>query len=47
MDINCTLNCSHQKEGKCRLEEVRTDTRVITSKHIDCPYYKDKGCEIQ
>ena len=41
MDVNCVLNCTHQKEGKCSLVEIPMSVSMnfhINNEH-DCAYY--------
>lgn len=43
MNINCTLNCSYQKDGKCALDEISYSKKTIVCDNSDCPYYKKRG----
>jgi len=43
MDINCVLNCIHQKNGKCALVVVPTfiaRQKPDLPDNLDCAYYE-------
>ncbi len=44
MDINCTLKCGHQKEGKCILNNISflTDTKAEKDSESNCPYFTQR-----
>jgi len=37
--INCSLNCKHQKDGRCMLEDASCDT---LSTDTDCVFFEEK-----
>ncbi|HOQ08159.1 MAG TPA: hydroxymyristoyl-ACP dehydratase [Clostridiales bacterium] len=37
--INCSLNCRHQKDGRCTLEDAACDT---LSTDTDCVFFEEK-----
>lgn len=40
MDINCTLLCTHQKDGKCWLDEVDSALTITSDdSETGCPYF--------
>lgn len=39
MDINCTLSCTHQNNGKCYLDEINSQIQLMDTEDVDCPYY--------
>jgi hypothetical protein len=45
MDINCTLNCIHQNDGKCTLTDLSTLSNVSFDDDDDapCPYMQKKS----
>lgn len=44
MDINCTLNCIHQQNGKCALIIIPAFVQsiTITQAEYDCAYFEEK-----
>lgn len=45
MDINCTLNCIHQNDGKCTLTDLASLSNVSFDDADDdaqCPYMRKK-----
>ena len=39
MDINCTVKCAYQQDGKCALHEVDGQTAALVYNFKDgCPY---------
>ncbi|MEW9122829.1 MAG: hypothetical protein AB2421_08965 [Thermotaleaceae bacterium] len=40
MNINCSLQCFFQNDGKCTLTHIRT---VSTTPHPQCVHYMDKN----
>lgn len=39
MNINCSLNCFFQNDGKCTLTHIRT---ASSTPHPECLHYMDK-----
>jgi len=37
--INCSLNCKHQKDGSCILEDAASDTLSVDT---DCVFFEEK-----
>ena len=37
--INCSLNCKHQKDGRCTLEDAASDTLSVDT---DCVFFEEK-----
>lgn len=44
MDINCTLNCVYQNEGKCNLTDLSNLSNICFSdeENMECPYMEKK-----
>ncbi|MTI54494.1 hydroxymyristoyl-ACP dehydratase [Geosporobacter ferrireducens] len=40
MNINCSLNCFFQNDGKCTLTHIRT---ASSTPHPECLHYIDKA----
>lgn len=43
MNINCTMGCSYQKDGKCFLEQTDTTYCITGIENTQCPYFKAKN----
>lgn len=44
MDINCTLNCIYQDDGKCYLTDVSNISDIyFDEENAECPYMKKKS----
>lgn len=41
MNINCSLNCTHEKFGKCTLNHV-TPVSSFSNEKVDCAYFHPK-----
>ncbi|MCT8976294.1 hydroxymyristoyl-ACP dehydratase [Clostridium sp. CX1] len=41
MNINCSENCIHEKNGKCNLNHVTPLSSIINTE-IDCAYFTPK-----
>lgn len=41
MNINCTLGCSHQRDGKCKLRETNLNNTVVGVENTECPYFEN------
>jgi len=37
--INCSLNCIHQKDGRCMLEDASSDTLSLDT---DCVFFEER-----
>jgi hypothetical protein len=37
--INCSLNCKHQKDGRCTREDAASDTLSVDT---DCVFFEEK-----
>ncbi len=42
-NINCTVSCIYQKDGKCCLDKVDTATQI----NKGCAYFKEKSLNEQ
>lgn len=45
MNINCSLQCQHQKEGKCKLKEFNLQNTIVGEYKKDCPYFQNRLLE--
>lgn len=46
MNINCSLNCSHEQNGKCTLNHV-VPISCFSNHNSDCAYFQPKVSEIK
>lgn len=44
MDINCTLDCIYQNDGKCNLTDLSNLSNIYfdSEKDMDCPYMEKR-----
>lgn len=39
VNINCSLNCIYQNDGKCMLQQIPATQKYSNNIHLDCVYY--------